>query len=114
VRCKACRYSLKNLTEHRCPECGREFDPSDPNTFDPAGFAPQTSHVWALTAATYLAAWACAFIVVQTLPTSHPRLAVVVFASIAALALTAVILPFVLIPFALISNYIVRRSKARR
>jgi hypothetical protein len=24
---------LRNLPENRCPECGREFDPSDPNTF---------------------------------------------------------------------------------
>jgi len=33
VRCKSCHYSLANLTERRCPECGREFDPSDPRTF---------------------------------------------------------------------------------
>jgi len=30
----SCHYDLKNLTEHRCPECGREFDPINPNTFD--------------------------------------------------------------------------------
>src|SRR6185503_12223613 len=34
MRCKSCHYSLANLTEHRCPECGRHFDPSDPTTFD--------------------------------------------------------------------------------
>src|SRR5262245_29301499 len=34
MRCKACHYSLKNLTEYRCPECGREFDPSDPSSFE--------------------------------------------------------------------------------
>jgi hypothetical protein len=35
VRCKTCHYSLKNLTgpPHRCPECGREFDPNDRDTF---------------------------------------------------------------------------------
>ena len=33
MRCKTCNYSLEGLTEHRCPECCREFDPSDPNTF---------------------------------------------------------------------------------
>jgi hypothetical protein len=27
VRCKTCHYSLANLTEHRCPECGKRFDP---------------------------------------------------------------------------------------
>ncbi len=34
MRCIACHYSLKDLTEHRCPECGRAFDPEKPNTFD--------------------------------------------------------------------------------
>jgi hypothetical protein len=33
VRCKTCHYSLANLTEHRCPECGTSFDPNDPATF---------------------------------------------------------------------------------
>jgi hypothetical protein len=33
VRCKTCHYSLANLTEHRCPECGCAFDPNDPSTF---------------------------------------------------------------------------------
>jgi hypothetical protein len=33
MRCKTCRYSLSKLTEHRCPECGRAFDPNDPSTF---------------------------------------------------------------------------------
>jgi hypothetical protein len=33
VRCLNCRYDLRNLGEHRCPECGREFDPTDPTTF---------------------------------------------------------------------------------
>lgn len=37
MRCKSCHYSLANLTsrggEHRCPECGRAFDPGDPDTF---------------------------------------------------------------------------------
>lgn len=33
MRCKTCHYSLSKLTEHRCPECGRAFDPNDPSTF---------------------------------------------------------------------------------
>jgi len=40
VRCLDCNYSLKNLTEHRCPECGRAFDPNDPLTFAPATTKP--------------------------------------------------------------------------
>jgi uncharacterized OB-fold protein len=34
--CKSCHYSLENrgsLTEDRCPECGRAFDPDDPDSF---------------------------------------------------------------------------------
>ena len=39
MRCKKCHYSLANLTgpPHRCPECGREFDPNDPGTYDIPG-----------------------------------------------------------------------------
>jgi len=40
MRCLSCQYDLRNLStggEHRCPECGREFDPNDPKTFfDPS------------------------------------------------------------------------------
>jgi hypothetical protein len=45
VRCLSCHYDLSNLIpgiggEHRCPECGRAFDPNKPATFvarpDPA------------------------------------------------------------------------------
>lgn len=31
--CLKCGYSLTGLTEPRCPECGREFDPLDPRSF---------------------------------------------------------------------------------
>jgi hypothetical protein len=34
LRCLSCKYDLSNLTEHRCPECGGAFDPTDPRTFD--------------------------------------------------------------------------------
>lgn len=37
MRCKNCHYSLANLTEHRCPECGNAFDPNDPTTFEHKG-----------------------------------------------------------------------------
>lgn len=30
--CLDCKYPLRGLTGNRCPECGREFDPGDPNT----------------------------------------------------------------------------------
>jgi hypothetical protein len=31
--CSTCRYQLIGLTDKRCPECGRPFDPDDPSTF---------------------------------------------------------------------------------
>jgi hypothetical protein len=31
--CKQCGYALNGLSENRCPECGREFDPNDSSTF---------------------------------------------------------------------------------
>jgi hypothetical protein len=34
VRCLCCHYDLSNLTEHRCPECGRAFDPADVNSYE--------------------------------------------------------------------------------
>jgi hypothetical protein len=33
LHCKSCQYDLRKLTEHRCPECARFFDPEDSNTF---------------------------------------------------------------------------------
>lgn len=33
MRCLSCKYDLSHLTERRCPECGRAFDPNDPKTF---------------------------------------------------------------------------------
>jgi DNA-directed RNA polymerase subunit RPC12/RpoP len=36
VRCLSCNYDLKNLStggEHRCPECGRKFDPKIRRSF---------------------------------------------------------------------------------
>ncbi len=33
-RCLTCGYILDHLPEPRCPECGRAFDPSNPDTFE--------------------------------------------------------------------------------
>ncbi|HEX2973933.1 MAG TPA: hypothetical protein VHP11_16490 [Tepidisphaeraceae bacterium] len=37
--CLDCNYSLRGLTEHRCPECGRVFDPQRPETMNLSGRA---------------------------------------------------------------------------
>lgn len=34
ARCLHCGYRLYGLTEHRCPECGRSFNPLDPTTYE--------------------------------------------------------------------------------
>ena len=39
VRCLNCHYSLLRLREHRCPECGRPFDPADQRTYELASVA---------------------------------------------------------------------------
>jgi AAA family ATP:ADP antiporter len=33
MRCLKCDYDLRNLTESRCPECGSQFNPRNPDTF---------------------------------------------------------------------------------
>ena len=37
MRCLDCGYDLKALSELRCPECGRAFDPNDPATYEVEG-----------------------------------------------------------------------------
>ena len=32
--CRGCRYPLRDLPVHRCPECGLAFDPNDTTTFE--------------------------------------------------------------------------------
>ena len=39
MRCLSRKYDLSHLTggnggEHRCPECGRAFDPNDPHSYE--------------------------------------------------------------------------------
>jgi len=38
-QCLGCGYIIDHLVEPRCPECGREFDPTSPGTYytEPAG-----------------------------------------------------------------------------
>ncbi len=34
--CRQCQYDLRGQIEFRCPECGRDYDPEDPSTFEDA------------------------------------------------------------------------------
>ena len=33
MKCAACKYDLRRLKSHACPECGRSFDPNDPHSY---------------------------------------------------------------------------------
>ncbi len=35
--CNQCKYNLRGLTDHVCPECGAEFDPANVETFSKYG-----------------------------------------------------------------------------
>ncbi len=48
--CLNCHYDLRELPEHRCPECGQHFDPSDESTYSHARWQLHWRG---------LAAWAC-------------------------------------------------------
>jgi hypothetical protein len=34
MHCRKCGYQLAGLSENRCPECGRAFDPANPSSYD--------------------------------------------------------------------------------
>ena len=52
--CRECGYALVGLTSNRCPECGREFDPSDSATF-----RQRPLHGWAMRALKIALAFFC-------------------------------------------------------
>lgn len=43
IYCRICGYDLEGLPEPRCPECGKAFDPQNPDTFSPR---PPQSPIW--------------------------------------------------------------------
>ena len=51
MRCLGCGYDLRSLPEHRCPECGRPFDSSNPATY-----AKKLTRTWPYLAAGALGA----------------------------------------------------------
>lgn len=51
MRCKRCGYDLRTLDEHRCPECGRGFDPRRPGTYLSEPVSGKRNLWWAIAAA---------------------------------------------------------------
>jgi hypothetical protein len=45
--CLSCGYPLNQLPEHRCPECGRAFDPANPRTLS-LGYPLKSWQRWLL------------------------------------------------------------------
>lgn len=54
--CLACDYDLSGLAPGRCPECGRAFDPADPDSFGAEpGSARRARRAWRLEVSVVLA-----------------------------------------------------------
>src|SRR4051812_10521232 len=93
MRCKTCRYNLAHLPECRCPECGREFDPNDSDSFASAVSRRQvlSAAVFLLFACIYLAALFAYLFDPAIIDLKWPRSAWIGFAAVFALSPTAVI-----------------------
>jgi hypothetical protein len=99
VRCLSCKYDLKNLAEHRCPECGRAFDPNDARTFDTRSSARLRAarHFVIRFAETLAVTWIAVFLMTGlTIPGQMTMGDVTVIA----LIFTAVVTPFLLVQLA--------------
>jgi hypothetical protein len=56
--CRKCRYPLRGLETHRCPECGRWFNPNDPKTMIVNGEVSRVSRWWISQNGTPTLVWA--------------------------------------------------------
>jgi hypothetical protein len=115
VRCKNCHYSLKRLTEHRCPECGAAFDPNDLSTFDSGRFC-----VW-LTVPYFLFCTAGMFLFMATLKVvifivvkddpARPLYLGILGSIFSAMMQTVCLSVLLAIPYFLVSLWLRQRSK---
>ncbi len=75
--CRQCSYLLVSLPANRCPECGSEFDPSDPETFEdrpPPPMAERASRFLHGVASAASTTFLVAFIVATLLSIEHDDL----------------------------------------
>ena len=116
MRCLTCHYDLRNLSEgtvHRCPECGRAFDPNDSRTFDWGLWHtwPKLSHaLWIVigsVALSVLITWfnRSAFI--------RPPVNLLRLAPFAAV-LSMMICGLLLLPYAVVSTVLILRNKRQK
>src|SRR3954469_11977685 len=68
LRCIGCGYALIGLTQNRCPECGREFDPHNPLTTDSSVYRQRLSLAYWLPPVVFVAVFITMFFVPVLLP----------------------------------------------
>jgi hypothetical protein len=103
VRCKGCQYSLANLTEPRCPECGRAFDPNEPSTFDsePLENTLMDRSAWSLLVSLFLIFGVLVFFRYHQLY----LVSRLILSTLIAALLTSLFSPLLLLPLALIRQF---------
>jgi hypothetical protein len=109
MSCRSCHYPLEHLGEHRCPECGRAFDPRDPNSFDPSAAwqFPRPSHM----ALFGVLSFAGAFALLTYLDRGHQlRSGAPALKTAASLGIAVCLLTFATISYVLIATWRARRS----
>lgn len=67
IFCRSCGYDLRSLSENRCPECGREFDPGERRSYDLKPRRTALSRwIWRIGILTLLTLFAAAGLITQT------------------------------------------------
>lgn len=72
AQCLQCAYALRSLPGPRCPECGRAYDPSDPNTFRSDRRRRELWRIWAAPPSLWHVIPAILYTMVALHASSHP------------------------------------------